>query len=711
MESQDAARRDPVGLALGEDGLDRLGDLVDRQAEAQGDRSRPTRRGRRVRASSRRRRASNSSRGQAGADLGAKGTAPLGRVHDAGDADGVDRARRPSDREHRAGPSRGPGSRRCPSTATPFSFALRSIRRAMRGVAQLGVGELLAGRDDVQPGLDRLLDLGQHRMQARAGAEDRDVAAASRAAVCRRRARPPKAVTVTPGKPPSRSDRSGFAGLVGSRVGGAEHLDAVAAGQGLADLDADRAETDEATRTLVDFMFGRRFYETPGSASGNRVGNAARSPNAHDHQDGERSDGQPVGGALAERRRKAVDDRPPREAARRSPRRAPTARAARRSGRPRPAERASATEASRPTRSRRKTKPMRMPPAQNPEGSARGRPRRDPRSSPRARPQRPARAPAVARAAGEVGADDGRNRESHEETDLAAGGKSQDGDGVQRHERDRRSESVLVEVGRDHEPRQPAMAPRVPEASRRARGDAGQRTRCRSRRAAGREDRGRRRRTGSENSRKRSAVGVKRRLPASGRNPEAALHERRDEKHARDRADVTERGPEAREPPALRRGRARRAWRCRAAGRAGRRRSRRRKRRAEEERPRRSERPRPASGESPRVAPTQTSVRPTTQGFRRRDASDTAPIQGASRSTTADERLVAIEYGHVARPALRHEPDREVQRHDVHREDRVGEVVERPAPAFLRRSGGEDADAPVGQTSKRLSVMRRAIAR
>ena len=39
----------------------------------------------------------------------------------------------------------------------------------------------------------------------------------------------------------------------------------------------------------------------------------------------------------------------------------------------------------------------------------------------------------------------------------------------------------------------------------------------------------------------------------------------------------------------------------------------------------------------------------------------------------------------VGRPALRHEPDREVQGHDVHRENRVGEVVQGPAPALPGR--------------------------
>src|SRR5262245_54126868 len=55
-------------------------------------------------------------------------------------------------------------------------------------------------------------------------------------------------------------------------------------------------------------------------------------------------------------------------------------------------------------------------------------------------------------------------------------------------------------------------------------------------------------------------------------------------------------------------------------------------------------------GESAKVAATQTRVEPTTHGFRRRVASETAPIQGARTSTTAEERLVASEYAVLEAP-------------------------------------------------------------
>ena len=47
-------------------------------------------------------------------------------------------------------------------------------------VAELGKGELLAGRDDVEAGVDGLLDLRQHRVEARARAEHGDVGLAAR---------------------------------------------------------------------------------------------------------------------------------------------------------------------------------------------------------------------------------------------------------------------------------------------------------------------------------------------------------------------------------------------------------------------------------------------------------------------------------------------------------------------------------------------------
>ena len=57
-----------------------------------------------------------------------------------------------------------------------------------------------------------------------------------------------------------------------------------------------------------------------------------------------------------------------------------------------------------------------------------------------------------------------------------------------------------------------------------------------------------------------------------------------------------------------------------------------------------------ARGARARVAPAQTSVKPTTHGLRRRDASETAPIQGARRSTATEERLVATEYAVLVAP-------------------------------------------------------------
>ena len=51
-------------------------------------------------------------------------------------------------------------------------------------------------------------------------------------------------------------------------------------------------------------------------------------------------------------------------------------------------------------------------------------------------------------------------------------------------------------------------------------------------------------------------------------------------------------------------------------------------------------RPSPAS---PAVAATQARVKPTTQRLRRPVASDAAPTHGAARSTTTEERLIAID--------------------------------------------------------------------
>ena len=141
-----------------------------------------------------------------------------------------------------------------------------------------------------------------------------------------------------------------------------------------------------------------------------------------------------------------------------------------------------------------------------------------------------------------------------------------------------------------------------------------------------------------------SAVGVKAACRPPAGIPRRAGHEGRDEQDARDGSDVAERRSEAGEPAApacgdelgehrvVRRERElvgdvarRRTRRGGGGGRAG-----------AERRPRERARERA-------VAPAQTSVSPTTQGFRRRDASETAPIQGASSRTTADERLVASE--------------------------------------------------------------------
>ena len=278
-------------------------------------------------------------------------------------------------------------------------------------------------------------------------------------------------------------------------------------------------------------------------------------------------------------------------------------------------------------------------------------------------------------------------------------------DRVEGHEGDRRSEGVLVEVRRRRgSGRRPGYVCRASRnasailADDLAEADARPLATRLGARGRGRRGRGAARRGG----RGARSAGTP---PGGRRAAEAPLSgdDRSDEQHSRDRADVPESGPEARQAPApfgrheLRQHRVVereselvRGVRDREAASRSRRRSRARGRLAR-------------AGPASAVAATHARVRPMTHGLRRpRGVGDALRSRGAATRTTAEESARREREGRVAEaPRSTTIQTAKVERRDVHREDGVGEVVERPASALEhgRRSrttsspGGRDLDA------------------
>jgi hypothetical protein len=115
-----------------------------------------------------------------------------------------------------------------------------------RGVPQLREGQLLARRHHVHSGVDRFLDLGSDRLEARSGTEENDVPPAAG----RRR---PRVQLAGGGRDRVRNVAASgleegaqvLARLFGSRVGGAQDLDPRPADDGASDLDPDRSQPHE----------------------------------------------------------------------------------------------------------------------------------------------------------------------------------------------------------------------------------------------------------------------------------------------------------------------------------------------------------------------------------------------------------------------------------------------------------------------------------
>ena len=148
----------------GDDGLDRFGDLVDRQPEPERDD------GRRLRQADVAELPRSHARGEflrrhSGSDLRPKRAAPLGRVDHAGDLDRLD-----ADAGRRHGEDEPVHDEPRVDAGAEDGDALL-LREPVdltghRQVAELGIRELLARRDDVEPGSDRFLDLGKDRVEA-----------------------------------------------------------------------------------------------------------------------------------------------------------------------------------------------------------------------------------------------------------------------------------------------------------------------------------------------------------------------------------------------------------------------------------------------------------------------------------------------------------------------------------------------------------------
>ena len=140
-----------------------------------------------------------------------------------------------------------PGLTPVPSTATPFSFALRSIWRAIGMWRSSGIGQLLASRNDVEPGLDRLFDLlGRTDVEPGARAEERHVPVRARVGggLVDAGEGPRSGGSRRSGRP-AEQRRERLAELVGHRVGSPEDVDVRARHEGASDFDADRAQTHE----------------------------------------------------------------------------------------------------------------------------------------------------------------------------------------------------------------------------------------------------------------------------------------------------------------------------------------------------------------------------------------------------------------------------------------------------------------------------------
>ena len=78
-------------------------------------------------------------------------------------------------------------------------------------------------------------------------------------------------------------------------------------------------------------------------------------------------------------------------------------------------------------------------------------------------------------------------------------------------------------------------------------------------------------------------------------------------------------------------------------------------------------------------------MNPTTHGFRRRRASDTATEYGHGQHDEDGRDAVPDRIYGVRGMQICDQPDREVERRDVHREDRIREVVQGPAGALSHR--------------------------
>ena len=225
-----------------------------------------------------------------------------------------------------------PGLTPVPSTATPCSFACASSGRAIGRVAQLRVSELLAGRDDVEPGATASSICGAtdaagircrgRRRRARCGRRGLRVERAPRSRDGKQRVAPGRRSARRPSPPCREPDPRRRA------------LRSRAPGEGLADLDADRPEPDErdardaAVPSFMAPIMGRAYPAWTAS------GHAAEEPERDGHEERRAKRRQPIAGVLAERapkgrRRCGPEERPDdRRGARRE------RRGGRRSGRP-----------------------------------------------------------------------------------------------------------------------------------------------------------------------------------------------------------------------------------------------------------------------------------------------------------------------------------------------------------------------------------------
>ena len=246
VKAQDSAGRDAVSLGLCENGLDRLGDLVDGQAEPERDDRRGLRepdvaqllRGdARVELLAR----------QAGADLARSGPRRLAasttRVTLTAST-----ARRPRRGEHEP-IHHEPGIHAGSQDRDALLLRQRVDPAREPGVVQLGVRELFARRHDVEPGLDRLLDLRDDGVEPGSGAEHHDVGLAAGAGA----GAVERAGGGRHGDPRERAVEQageGGSGFLGRRIGCSEQGDSLAPGQGLSHLDSDRTRPMSAMRAV-----------------------------------------------------------------------------------------------------------------------------------------------------------------------------------------------------------------------------------------------------------------------------------------------------------------------------------------------------------------------------------------------------------------------------------------------------------------------------